>query len=40
MRAIFKILSMIRTMGAASRGKLPQRIARVSIIRRVNRYIR
>jgi hypothetical protein len=40
MRAIFKIISLIRDFRAAARGKLPQRVARKSLIRRVNRHIR
>jgi hypothetical protein len=40
MRFIFRLVSMIRDLRAASRGKLPQRLARKSLIRRVNRHIR
>jgi hypothetical protein len=40
MRFIFKIMSLIRDVRALSRGTYPQRLARKSIIRRVNRHIR
>jgi hypothetical protein len=40
MRALFKILSLIRTAKAASRGKLAQRYMRIKTIRLVNRKIR
>jgi hypothetical protein len=40
MRFIFKIMSLIRDVRALSKGTFPQRLARKSLIRRVNKHIR
>jgi hypothetical protein len=40
MKALFKILSMMRWVQAASKGKLPQRYVRVKALRAINRRIR
>ena len=39
MRIIFKILSLFRTVRAASKGKLPQRMVRLWAYRAINRHI-
>jgi hypothetical protein len=40
LNAFFRALSLINTVKAASKGKLPQRIARVKINKYTNRKIR
>jgi hypothetical protein len=40
MRAIFKLMSLLRWVRAAGRGKLPQRYVRIKAMRVINHRIR
>jgi hypothetical protein len=40
MRALFKLMSMLRWMNAASKGTLHKRYLRVKAMRAINRHIR
>jgi hypothetical protein len=40
MRLLFKVLRIIGDAKAASKGRLPQRLTRWAVVRRVRRHIR